>query len=312
MELSMSEIPIICGPTACGKTALGVELSERMGGEIISMDSRQIYRGLDIGTAKATAEEQTRARHHLIDVAEPGERFTAADFVERAREAINDIRGRGLIPIIVGGTPLYLSALIGGFDFCDVDSRPGLRESLREEAAQHGSAALHGRLREADPESAEKIHPNDLFRIVRALEILHVTGEKASRLRTHSVTTPGGGSGFHIFGVFSSREKLYERINKRVDIMYNMGLTGETRSVFASNRRARGFLKKIIGYAESVALIEGEMTGEEASSETKKRTRQFAKRQLTWLRAMEGVTWLNSEKAGTVELAEFIYEKELN
>jgi len=308
----MSEIPIICGPTASGKTAIGIELAERAGGEIISMDSRQIYRRLDIGTAKATAEEQARARHHLIDVADPGERFTAADFVDRAKAAISDILGRGLLPIIVGGTPLYLSALIGGFDFCETDADPAFRESLREEASQHGSPALHDRLREADPESAERIHPNDLFRIVRALEILHVTGEKASRLRTRSVTAPGDGDGFRIFCVFTPREKLYERINKRVDFMYNMGLADETRSVLEFNTSARGFLRKIIGYAECVQLIEGETTEEEAASETKTRTRQFAKRQLTWLRALEGVTWLNSEKSEAAELAEFILKRGLN
>lgn len=301
MESSTFDIPVICGPTASGKTELGIQLAERIGGEIVSMDSRQVYRRLDIGTAKPTAEEQARARHHLIDVAEPGERFTAADFAVRARAAMNDILSRGGVPIVVGGTPFYLSALLGDFEFCNVDSDPEFRERLREEAERGGIAALHGRLREADPVSAEKIHPNDLFRIVRALEILHVSGRPPSGMRRQSVAAPDCGHDsrfrFTVFCLYFPREKLYERINKRVSIMYNRGLIGEIRAELEINPAARGFLTKTIGYAQGLAYLDGRMDAETAAEETRRQTRRFAKRQLTWLRALQGTTWLNMERA---------------
>jgi tRNA dimethylallyltransferase len=316
MESLMSDIPVICGPTASGKTSLGIALAERIGGEIISMDSRQIYRGLDIGTAKPTSEELARVPHHLIDVADPGERFTVADFVVRAHEAIGGITSRGKRPVIVGGTPFYLSALLGDFDFCDVDTDPDYRDELNEEAARLGTGVLHDRLRAADPESAEKIHANDLFRIVRALEVLRATGEPPSQLRKQSVSAPeraaDAGFQFKVFCLFMPREKLYDRINKRADIMYNIGLADEIRSILERNPSAREFLTKIIGYAECLSYVDGETTIEQAVAETQKRTRRFAKRQLTWLRALEGVTWLNSEAADESTAVRFLLEKGLN
>jgi tRNA dimethylallyltransferase len=313
MELLTSDIPVICGPTASGKTSLGIALAEHIGGEIISMDSRQIFRRLDIGTAKPAADELARVPHHLIDIVEPGERFTVADFVTRAHDTIRDINSRGKRPVIVGGTPLYLSALLGDFDFCEVDSDPEYRDALKEEAARLGSGVLHERLRAADPESAVKIHANNIFRIIRALEILHVTGEPPSRLRTQSVASPARseitGLSFRVFCLYLPREKLYNIINKRTVVMYNMGLAGEIRSVIEDNLPVREFLKKIIGYAECLTYLDGEVTLEHAVAETQKRTRRFAKRQMTWLRALEGVTWLS---AGDMDAAvRFLLEKGL-
>jgi tRNA dimethylallyltransferase len=316
MESLMYDIPVICGPTASGKTSLGIALAERAGGEIISMDSRQIYRGLDIGTAKPDAEELARVPHHLIDIVEPGERFTVADFVNRAQDAIRDIAARGKRPIIVGGTPFYLSALLGDFDFCEVDTDPEYRDALNDEAARLGTGVLFERLRDSDPASAGKIHPNDLFRIVRALEILRVTGEPPSLLRTQSVSAParppGSGFSFRVFCLHLPREILYYRINKRSVIMYNMGLAGEIRSVLDRNGAASEFLKKIIGYSECLSYLEGETALEQAVAETQKRTRRFAKRQLTWLRALEGVTWLNAGAGEQDAAFLFLIEKGLN
>ncbi len=305
MASSTFDIPIICGPTASGKTAIGIELAERISGEIISMDSRQIFRRLDIGAAKATPEEQARVKHHLIDVADPGERFTVSDFARLAGEAVADIISRGKRPIFVGGTPFYLSALIGNFDFCEVDIDQEFRDKLNEEASQIGTDALHERLREADPESADKIHPNDIFRIVRALEILHLSGKPASAMRTQSVYRPAtggnaagtelpGGAAYKVFCLYMPREKLYDRINKRALNMYNIGLTDETRETIKDFPESRAFLTKTIGYGEALDLIEGKMTLEEAVEETAKRTRRFAKRQMTWLRSVEGSEWIDA------------------
>jgi tRNA dimethylallyltransferase len=291
----MFEIPVICGATASGKTELGIMLAENVGGEIVSMDSRQIYRGMDVGTAKPTAEEQARARHHLIDVADPGERYTAADFVAGARTAIRDIIARDRIPIIVGGTPFYLSALLGGFEFCGVDSDPDYRERLREEAGREGTAALHARLAAADPAAAERIHTNDLFRIVRALEILKVAGVPPSSLRAQGAAPADSEFGYRVFCLYTPRKILYERINKRVEFMYNRGLIGETKSVLETFPSARGFLTKTIGYAQSLDFIEGLLDLDGAADETRKQTRRFAKRQLTWLRALSGAVWLNTD-----------------
>jgi tRNA dimethylallyltransferase len=313
MESLMYDIPVICGPTACGKTALGIAFAERAGGEIISMDSRQIFRRLDIGTAKPTPEELARVPHHLIDIAEPGERFTVANFVTRAHEAIRDIASRGKRPVIVGGTPFYLSALLGDFDFCEVDADPEYRDALNDEAARFGSGVLHERLREADPEAARKIHANDLFRLVRALEILKATGEPPSRFRTQSVAAPerpeNGGPSFNVFCLYMPRKKLYDRINKRTVIMYNMGLADEITSVLERDASANGFLKKIIGYADCLSYIEGETTLEHAVAETQKRTRRYAKRQLTWLRALEKATWLNADLPDKDAAFHFMSEK---
>jgi len=316
MESLTCDIPVICGPTASGKTKLGIALAERAGGEIISMDSRQIYKRLDIGTAKPAAGELARVPHHLIDIVEPGERFTVADFVARAHECIRDIAARGRRPVIVGGSPFYLSALLGDFDFCEVDADPEYRDALNDEAARRGSGVLHERLRAADPAAAGKIHANDLFRIVRALEILHVTGEPPSRFRTQSVSAPGrapdSGISFRVFCLYVPRKILYDGINKRAVIMYNMGLADEIRSVLAGNPSAREFLKKIIGYGECLSYLDGETTLEQAVAETRKRTRRFAKRQLTWLRALEGATWLNAGAEDPEAAVRFLLEKGLN
>ncbi|HOO56696.1 MAG TPA: tRNA (adenosine(37)-N6)-dimethylallyltransferase MiaA [bacterium] len=314
MESSKNEkVPVICGPTASGKTELGIRLCERIGGEIISMDSRQIYRYLDVGTAKATEEEQARAAHHLIDIVDPGERFTVADFVDRANECIEDIRSRGKKPVIVGGTPLYLSALMGDFEFCEVDSDMEFREKLREEAEISGSGELHKKLAELDPATAGKIHPNDQFRVIRALEIIHITGEQVSRRRPKSVLNPVGAeknvTDFAVFSLYMQREKLYERINKRVTFMYNNGLMEETQLLIGKDPSIGVFLEKIIGYSQCVSHLTAGVDSETAIEETRKQTRRFAKRQLTWLRSLEGVTWLNLEKTGVIETLDSLVMK---
>ncbi len=310
MGLSTCKIPVICGPTASGKTAVGIELAELVGGEIISMDSRQVYRGLDIGTAKATPEEQARAKHHLIDIADPGERFTVADFVKEAEAAIDDIVSRGKFPIIVGGTPFYLSALLEGYNFCEVDIDPDLRESLRGEAREKGGVALHEKLAELDPESARRIHPNDTYRVVRALEIVITTGKKVGEAVAKKGKSGGAGSNweYRVFTIYMGRNYLYNLINKRVSEMYNSNLAGEIEKIKLEKPACRGFLNKIIGYGFGLDYVEGLIDLETAVEETRKQTRRFAKRQLTFLRSIDDVVRLNAEICSRVEMAAYIAE----
>jgi tRNA dimethylallyltransferase len=272
------------------------------GGEIVSMDSRQIYKGMDIGTAKPSAEELLRAKHHMLDVAEPGERFTVVDYAQGARDAIRSIIERGEKPIVVGGTFLYLSALAGKLEFCGSDEDPEYRAQLLEEAQRHGAEALHDKLRAADPDAAEKIHPNDMFRVARALEALKSTGKRPSEMRTKRVAEiPRDGEDpweIVVFTMEAPRKNLYDIINKRTAIMYNNGLMEETREIASRGTRERLFLEKTIGYSEALKVIEGQRDVEWAVEETAKRTRWYAKRQLTWLRAVQGAVSLDAFGSG--------------
>jgi len=298
MASSKFKIPVICGPTACGKTALGIKLAETAGGEIVSMDSRQIYKGMDIGTAKPTAEELSRAKHHMLDVAEPGERFTVVDYARGARTAIKSIIDRGEKPIIVGGTFLYLSALAGKLEFCGSDEDPEYRAQLTEEAEKYGVEALHARLRAADPVAAEKIHPNDVFRVARALEALKSSGKRPSEMRAKRVAQVPRDSDdpweFIVFMLEAPRKILYDIINKRTAIMYNNGLVEEAGAIASRGTRERLFLEKTIGYSEALKVIDGLRDIEWSVEETAKRTRWYAKRQLTWLRAVQGAVSLDA------------------
>lgn len=310
MELSGRNIPVITGPTAVGKTALGIELAEKIGGEIISMDSRQVFRGMDIGTAKASADEQTAVPHHLIDIVEPGERYTVDDFVNDCGKAIDEIVARGKCPIILGGTPFYLFAMMGGLDFCNVDSDEELRARLRKEAAESGNEALHERLAEVDPQSASEIHPNDVYRVARALEIFHLSGKPASELR--NARRPNAenlicyGYPINVFILYTERETIYDLINRRTESMFERGLIQETRGILESRPDCRYFLTKTIGYAQALDALEERITIEEAIGETAKFTRRFAKRQLTWFRSMSGVEWVDAKGGSTDRLAEMI------
>jgi tRNA dimethylallyltransferase len=297
-ETKKTRLLAVVGSTASGKSAVAVELAKRLGGEIVSCDSMQVYRGMNVGTAKPTAEEMGGIAHHLIDVADADENFNCADYVALAQKAIEDIHARGKLPILCGGTGLYLDSLLrGGFEETQSDS--ALRQRLFDYAAEHGNHALHKRLREVDPESADVIHENNVKRVVRALEIYESTGmtkTEADR-RTREIESPYDAT---VIGLnYPEREILYGRIDRRVDEMLANGLLEETRGlyeagVFVQNATAA----QAIGYKELLGVLEGTDTLEYATETLKRATRHYAKRQITWFSAKPYVKWIDMTEQG--------------
>ena len=273
----------IVGPTASGKSALALELAQRHGGEIVSCDSMQLYRRMDIGTAKPTAEERRLVPHHMIDVVEPHTSFSCADYVEMADRAIREIHGRGKLPIICGGTGLYLDSLLRGENFQPDLTDDALRAELLEFARKRGNEALHAELARIDPESAEAIHQNNVKRVARAIEIYRLSGMTKTELDKNSRL---GEQRFDIrcAGLFySNREALYRRIEKRVDMMMDEGLEAETRALLAEGVfKENATAAQAIGYKELIGFIEGRETLAEAVEALKAATRRYAKRQITW------------------------------
>ncbi|UCC68438.1 MAG: tRNA (adenosine(37)-N6)-dimethylallyltransferase MiaA [Armatimonadota bacterium] len=289
----------IVGPTATGKTEVGVLLAEALGGEIVSADSMQVYRGMDIGTAKPTAEQRARVRHHLIDIVDPDELFSVADYRKRADAALEDIWGRGRQPILVGGSGLYVRAVLEEMDFSEVPPDPELRRRLTAEARSKGTRALHEWLSEVDPEAAARIHPNDEKRIIRALEVSESVGgggpppRKLDRRRRVRYNT-------RQFGLNVAREELYRRIEARVDGMIARGLVEEVRGLLERGYGKGLVAMKGLGYGQLAPHVQGEVSLEEAVRRLKRDTRRFAKRQLTWFRADERVEWVDVMEAGGV------------
>jgi len=288
--VSAPEHPLIvlAGPTASGKTALAIRLAERFDGEIVSCDSVAVYREMEIGTAKPTAEERALVPHHLIDVAWPDEQVTAGDYSRLAREALRGIAERGRLPIVAGGTGLYLRALIDGL-FPAPPSRPELRERLRERAETRGAAHLHRVLTRLDVKAAEAIHPNDVPKVIRAIEVSLAEAPMTElwKLGRERLT------GYRILrlGLNPPRELLYERINQRAAAMFDRGLLEESSRLmerFGRESRALGSL----GYAQAAAVLAGEMTREEAVAAAQQGHRNYAKRQLTWFRREQEMHWL--------------------
>lgn len=293
----MSPVPLIVlvGPTAVGKSSMALTVAERVGGEIIAADSMQVYRGLDIGTAKPSADEQRRVPHHLLDLVEPSQPFTAADYVRLASAAIVDIRARGRIPIMVGGTGLYVRALFRGLVDGPGEMTP-LRETLYQEAARVGAAALHQKLDTIDPEAAAAIHPHDLFRVVRALEVSAVSGRPISTLRAEACRNyrPVPGPVLK-FGLERNRRELYQRIEARVEAMIAQGLVREVQGLL--DRGYCPVLKPLraIGYRHIIGHLNGQIGLDDAVASLKRDTRRYAKRQLTWFRHEDGIEWLPVE-----------------
>ena len=270
----------IVGPTASGKTALSVELAKRLDGEIISCDSMQIYRGMTVGTAAVTEEEMQGIPHHLIGFVSPLESFSCADYAEAAGRVIEEIHKRGKLPILCGGTGLYLDTVLKGTRL----SEAGKDEEYREELLRLSNEELHRRLSEIDPESAAKTHPNNVKRVIRALEIYHVTGKTKTQWDNES-RTEGSVYDAKIIGLdFRDREKLYERINRRVDMMLENGLEAEVKSLDCAEFRC-STAGQAIGYKEMLRYLDGHITLSEAAEDIKKASRNYAKRQLTWFRA---------------------------
>ena len=296
----------VVGSTASGKSALAMELCRRHGGELVSMDSIQIYRGMDVGTAKPTALERAQVVHHMIDVAEPTENYSSGAYVQAAAGVIREIEGRGKLPVLCGGTGLYLDGLLrGGFgeNFAD----PALRAELEDFADVHGVAALHARLADLDPESAAAIHPNNVKRVIRALEICLVSGKTKTELDRLSNKADPQVDALVIGLRYNDREVLYDRINRRVDLMLEQGLVEETErlwraGVFEVNATAAG----AIGYKEILPYLQGNITLAQAAEDLKTATRRYAKRQMTWFYAKPYVTWIDVDADGGVRTFEDI------
>ena len=284
---------ILTGPTAVGKTALSIGLAKAVDGEIISADSMQVYRKMNIGTAKIQQSEMQGVRHHLIDILDPGEDFNVVLFKKYALEAMKDIYSRGKIPVVVGGTGFYIQALLYDINFEDNDNDMSYRAELQTLAAEHGNSYIHDMLAGVDPESAEKIHENNVKRVIRALEFYKKTGTKISE-HNEAESQKESPYNFEYFVLNDDRQKLYDRIDRRIDIMVEQGLIEEVKAL-----KDQGYTKDLIsmqglGYKELFGYFEGEYPLEEAVRIIQRDTRHFAKRQLTWFRHMDGVVWLDA------------------
>ena len=285
-----SKILAIAGPTASGKTALSIEMAKRYNGEIVSCDSMQIYKFMNIGTAKPTREEMDGIPHYMIDEISPDESFSVVQYVERARGYIDDILSRGKLPVLVGGTGLYLDSIINNTKFSDGESNEDYRNELYALAEKEGNGAVHKLLQEIDKESAEKIHENNLRRVIRALEIYKTTGKTMTQVNLESVQEPLYDS--LIIGLDVDRQMLYERINRRVDIMISDGLLNEVREIMKMGIRKDTTAIQAIGYKELVSCFEGRCSLDEAIDKIKQESRRYAKRQMTWLRRNEKINWI--------------------
>lgn len=298
---------VVCGPTACGKTALALKLADTLPVEVISADSRQVYRGMDIGTAKPTADELRRVAHHLIDVVDPDEQFSAADFAEAGRAAVIDILHRGRIPLIVGGTGLYIRALTEGL----VDAPGGdeeLRRQLWQMEREQGEGTLHRLLQQQDPVSASRIHPRNLVRIIRALEVFAMTGRPLSELHSEHAFADAPFATLKV-GLFTEREELFRRIDRRTEMMHEAGLFQEASALLGQGYSPQLKALQTIGYRESVQYLAGQLSQNEAVALIQRETRRYAKRQLTWFGKDDSIIWVDScrESARIHELIERFY-----
>lgn len=291
-------IPIITGPTASGKSAVALKLCELTGGELISCDSMQIYKGLDVGTAKPTEEEQRLVPHHMIDIVEPGMYYSVSSFVEDCYACIEDILSRGKLPVLCGGTGQYISALKDGISFEDDPKADEETEKLYEEFRKDGIDGIYQRLVDVDPESASKIHPNNTRRVIRALAVYLASGKTKTQRNAES-RKEGPRYRFELFEINyeDDRSILYDRINKRVDIMMDMGLEKEARYLYSLPIDRKSTCCQAIGYKEFLPLIDNEpgSSAERAAYEIKLNTRHFAKRQLTWFRYIDGIHMIDRD-----------------
>ena len=298
----MKKLIVLTGPTAVGKTELSINLAKAVNGEIISADSIQVYKGMDIGSAKITPDEMQGINHYLIDILEPAEEFNIHLFKTLTLKAMDEIYVKDKIPIIVGGTGFYIQSVIYDIDFCDTEADNSYRESLETLAKNKGNIYLHEMLRKVDNKSADAIHPNNVKRVIRALEYYNQTGQPISE---HNTVQKNNSSpyNFAYFVLNDKRELLYERINKRVDTMFENGLIQEVKELLNSGCNKDMVSMQGIGYKEVVEYLEGKLSLDETKELIKKNTRHFAKRQLTWFRREKEVNMIN--------INEFNYDKQL-
>ena len=290
------KILVLVGPTASGKTRMAVELAQRLQGEVVSADSMQIYRGMDIGTAKPTPEEMGGIPHHMIDVADPWEDFSVARYVEQARACVDDILSRGKLPIVAGGTGLYIDSLLSGRTFAAFSPKDPLRRELEEELERVGGEAMLERLAQVDPQSAQRLHPNDHKRIIRALEVYQSTGKTITQHNEETKAIPPRYEALTLGLAFQNREDMWQRIDRRVDEMAQLGLEREVRQLLGSGLPRSCTAMQAIGYKEFVEAVDGAIPWEQAVELVKLRSRQYAKRQLTWFRRNGETRWIHWDK----------------
>jgi tRNA dimethylallyltransferase len=295
-EIMKPTVLIIGGPTAVGKTATSIEMAKRHNGEVISADSMQIYKHMDIGSAKPTKEEMGDVPHHLIDFINPKDSYSVSDFQKDAFEKIDDVIERGKLPIVVGGTGLYLNALMYEMDFSEAVGDPAFREEMRKQAIEKGSEYIHDLLKEVDPEAAERIHHRNMKRVIRALEICRVTGGTSKDFAKDPVLNDR--YNFVFIALTGNRKKLYARINKRVDQMFEAGLIEEVKNLKNLGLTDSHQSMKGIGYKEVLAYLDNRYDFDTMVSIIKQSSRRYAKRQLTWLRRYENLQWFDIDKLG--------------
>lgn len=284
------DIIVICGPTAVGKTEYAIKTALRMNGEVVSCDSMQLYKYMDIGSAKPTADEQAQVRHHLVDQIDPSEPFSAAKYQALAKAAIEDIFAREKTPVIAGGTGLYLNALLYKMDFSAPPRKDAFREQLYQEAEERGPLFIYEKLVKADPQAADRIHPNNVKKVIRALEAAEA-GERVKDFAKDLVPTDEYSA--TLIGLTRDRDQLYDRINRRVDLLVEQGLLDEVKKLLAMGLTESDISMKGIGYKEIIAYYHGQYDLEEAIDLVKKNTRHYAKRQLTWFKRYKDMKWFN-------------------
>ena len=288
--MNKPKVIVICGPTASGKTALSIELAKKINGEIISSDSMQIYKNMDIGTAKPSKEEMQGIKHYLLDFVEPNQRYSVAEFKKDAENAIEEILSKGKTPIIVGGTGLYVDSLIYGIEYQDIELDEEYRNELEQRADTEGLEKLYQEAQQIDPQAMEKISQNDKKRIIRVLEIYKATGKNKTEQEIES-RKKGVKYDYKVFAINWQRELLYERINKRVDIMIEQGLVQEVQDLLQQYEQFPTAMQGL-GYKEVVEYLNGETTYEEMIEKIKMETRRYAKRQITWFKKNKQTIWI--------------------
>ena len=289
----IKDLIVITGPTASGKTAMSVEVAKVLGAEIVNADSMQIYKYMDIGTAKPTVEERQGIPHHLIDIVNPDEQFSVARYCECAKQAIDSIHAKGKPAVMVGGTGLYVDSLVNNIQFSEIEPDEEYRAKMDALADEKGNEHIYNMLMEIDSESAKKISVSDRKRIIRALEVYHLTGKTITWHNEQSKSVPSPYN-TTMFAIDVEREVLYDKINRRVDIMMDMGLLEEVKSIIDMGIGKDSTAMQAIGYKEIVQYLDGEITLEEAVDKIKQGSRRYAKRQLTWYRRNEKVNWVKS------------------
>lgn len=286
----MRKIIAVCGPTAVGKTKYAIEAAKAFGGEVVSCDSMQLYKYMDIGSAKPTAEELAQVPHHLVDLIDPSDAFSVAEYQKLAREAIEDIFTRGKVPVIAGGTGLYLNSILYDMDFSNAKQDQNLRLQLEKEAEEFGPEYLHNKLRELDSEAASRIHPNNIKKVVRAIEGA-LSGDNIKDFKECNTKVKD----FEriLIGLTRDREELYDRINLRVDLLVEQGLFDEVKGLLDKGLTESDISMKGIGYKEIIGYFNGKYTKDEAIDLIKKNTRHLAKRQITWFKRYEDIHWID-------------------